>query len=82
MADVHHILGDYELLDGKPNEKFVMMLEAMLERAKSGDIVGMGAVIMHPDMKASYVLGGTVGGYSMVGALQVLEKELVDVATS
>lgn len=62
---------------GEPNQIAVKVLEEALERARSGDLVGVGIVIRHSDGCASFTLGGSVGGYSMLGALEMVRDEIV-----
>jgi hypothetical protein len=62
---------------GEPNEIAVRMLEDALERAKSGDLVGVGIVMRHSDGCGSFSLGGSVGGYSMLGALEMVRDQIV-----
>jgi hypothetical protein len=60
------------------NATVVEHLEYLLERAKEGEITGVAVVPRHPDNQASYGLVGSVGGYSMVGALHCLVATLTD----
>lgn len=61
-----------------PNEDAIELLEDMLERAKSGDIVGVAVCALHYDAAASYSVAGLVGGYSLLGALEMAKAELIE----
>jgi hypothetical protein len=54
---------------GEPDRFLVEVLEDLLERAKSGQIVGMAAVFLEHDGQSAYDIVGRVGGFTMAGAL-------------
>lgn len=60
------------------NYRVVSLLEDLLERAHSGEIVGVSVCALSFDGCGSYWLGGKVGGYSMLGAMDVARSDLVD----
>lgn len=62
-----------------PNESAIELLEEMLERARSGDVVGVCITAVHADKCGSYCMAGLVGGYSILGALEMAKAELIDV---
>lgn len=62
-----------------PNEECVKTLERWLDMARSGEIVGVAMAGLCPDGCGRYVIGGYVGGYSMLGALDVVKAEMIDV---
>ena len=67
---------------GTVSENLVRWLEDMLERAKSGEIVGMVAAYEYPSASgtirpASYSVVGYVDSYSIVGALECAKQEMV-----
>jgi hypothetical protein len=72
-------------LDGGPiglperNENAVATLREALEMAEAGEIVGIGVVMLHKDAMGSYRFGGKVGGYSMLGAIDVMKADLMEV---
>ena len=72
------LTGD-EISPGEVNAKAVEVAEELLARARSGDVVGISAVMLHSDRGTSYFHGGCVGGYSMLGAVEMLRAELVAV---
>ena len=75
MGDVVTLRGNSV---GKPNAQYIAMLEDELQRARAGDTVGGALIRLHSDMAASWAVAGVVGGYSMLGALQMVQYELVE----
>jgi hypothetical protein len=65
---------------GEPQvaESCVIVLRELLARAEAGDITGVCAAVVHCDGLASYHIGGFVGGYSAIGALELLKAELIE----
>ena len=61
------------------NENTVAVLEELLEKAKSGEIVGVCAAILYHDKLAGYRIGGFIGGYAMLGALNVMHQECIEI---
>ena len=57
----------------------IQHLEEMLEQAKSGEILGMAAAIMHRDRTTAYSVVGVIEGFSMVGALEMAKTMLINV---
>lgn len=72
-------------LNGKPIGKnevskvCVDTLREMLQSAESGELTGVAVVGLHSNGEASYHIVGQVGGFSMVGALDIIKAELVDI---
>lgn len=62
------------------NAALVECLERWLEMARSGEAIGMAGALLHCDGLASYSVAGSVGGYGMIGALEVARLELVEIA--
>ncbi|WP_150524016.1 4-hydroxythreonine-4-phosphate dehydrogenase PdxA [Roseibium sediminis] len=61
---------------GEPNAQCVEALEKALEMARAGAIDGVAIVGLYPDNCSDYRLGGRVGGYTMLGAAQMVVQEL------
>ena len=61
------------------NAALVERLECWLEMARSGEAVGMAGALLHCDGLASYSVAGTVGGYSMIGALEMARMDVVEI---
>lgn len=61
-------------------ETCVEVLRDMLERAENGEIVGAAVVALSYDGHGEYMIGGRVGGYSMLGAAQIMHTDLTEVA--
>lgn len=61
------------------SDDVIRVLEDLLERAHSGEVIGFsGAVLVH-DGCANFYACGMVGGYSMIGALEMAKSEVLDV---
>lgn len=63
----------------EPNLATIAALEEALERAKAGEVVGVGIVYLEHDGAGGYMLSGRVGGFSMLGASQIMSAELTRV---
>lgn len=66
----------------EPNEVLVNTLRELLERAESGEIVGMAAGFMHGDGQSHWTVAGAVGAFSLIGALRMAEHDLIQVTRS
>lgn len=60
------------------HEGAVSVLEEMLEMARAGQIVGVVGAFLYYDRCAGYQMGGKIGGYALVGAL---DAAMMDVRT-
>lgn len=63
----------------QPNGAAVDALAELLEMAQAGEIKGVAVAAIHWDNLASARLAGQVGGYSAIGALEVLKADLADI---
>lgn len=63
----------------EPNEKTIQVLESWLEMAKSGEIIGVAMAGLCADGYSRYSLAGFIGGYSMLGALDVAKAEILGI---
>ena len=78
MAEIRYLHGaDIHQKVANPNT--VSFLEGLLERARSGEIIGVAVAVLHDDFTASSAVVGGVGGYSMLGALEMIRHDLVEV---
>jgi hypothetical protein len=66
--------------DLEPNAGAIALLEDLLERARAGEVIGVGAVTLHSDRLTSWHLSGRCGGYGMVGAASMLHLAVAAVA--
>jgi len=66
----------------KPNEVLIRLLEQLLQDARSGDIVGIAASYMTYNYRAGYSIAGTVGGFTMQGALHCALQDICDLNRS
>lgn len=63
----------------EPNQICIEYVEALLEKARSGEVVGVGVVEFHCNGKALDNMAGRVGGAEMVGAAQVMAYRLTKI---
>lgn len=64
---------------GQPNRDTVAVLEDLLEMARSGEIIGVSVAMMHADRSCAYRVVGVVGGYSMIGAMEMGKQVVIDI---
>ena len=81
MTNVVGLFGQ-PLADGEPVQSCVECLEELLEQAKRGEIVGIAYGAMNSNGQGQTGIGGVIGGYSMLGALKLVEVELTDLMLS
>ena len=62
--------------------QMVEALEGLLEMARAGEIIGGVLAVLHCDGMSSYRMGGTLGGYSVLGALEVAKADLLGIVMS
>jgi len=62
------------------NSAAVAALEALLEAARSGEVVGVGVSYLCFDGCASYRVAGSIGGWSFLGSVAAMQAEVCDVA--
>jgi hypothetical protein len=60
------------------NETCIAVLEDWLAKAKAGEIVGVALVGLCYDNLSLYSIGGKVGGYSMLGGLEMAKQDLIE----
>ena len=73
-------LGGGPILDNRePSEALIAHLEDLLERARSGEIMGMAAATLYRDRTTAYSVVGAIEGFSMVGALEMAKMALISV---
>ena len=53
----------------EPNATAIAVLERWLEKARSGEVVGVVIAGLHYDRLAGWESGGMIGGYGLLGAL-------------
>jgi hypothetical protein len=58
-------------------ESLVAMLEGMLQAAKDGQLIGMVAATVNCKGNGSYQMAGRVGGYTVLGGLEMVKAELI-----
>ena len=59
------------------DEHAVAALEEALQAARSGEVVGVIIARVHYDNLSSYHIAGRMGGYSIIGALEMAKTELI-----
>lgn len=78
MSDVVAIFGG-PTGQPEPNTNTIEALESYLEMARSGQIIGVVIIGLCADGLSQYNVGGYVGGYSMLGALEVAKMDMLEV---
>lgn len=61
---------------GVPQSDVIEALEWLLERARSGEVQTVAVAFMDKDSLASWRVQGLVGGYSFLGAVDMLHHAL------
>lgn len=76
-----NVVGIHGMPTGQPDisDACVDTLRDLLQRAEAGDIIGIGISALHCDGCASFWVSGRAGGYSMIGALEMVKAQLVDI---
>lgn len=64
----------------EPVPACVECVEDVLDRARSGEIVGLATVILNHDGVVGWHMAGRVGGYGMVGAAELIKTLLLETA--
>lgn len=78
MSDKVVSLSGQKIPDGSPNQCAIEALEEVLEKARAGEICGVVLCALYADRSASYQINGMVGGYSLLGAVDIAKAELSD----
>lgn len=51
--------------------------EELLRAAQSGEVIGFAVIKLHHDAMTSWSVAGRVGGYSMIGAMELVKRNLM-----
>lgn len=62
----------------EPNEDCIAQTRKLLEMAESGEVVGFVAAALYKDSCAGRMMGGFIGGHSLIGALDVARAVVVN----
>jgi hypothetical protein len=76
---VYGLNGQLSHRSAEPCESTILELEAMLERARDGELQGFAAAVLTSNNTAEYHLAGRVGGFAMQGALECAKVELTHI---
>lgn len=68
-----------ELSQAEPNERVISLLEDLLEEARAGLIQGIACAYLDDTWSAAYSIVGSVGGYSLQGAISCVATELAHI---
>jgi hypothetical protein len=84
MTDnIVHVFGGPQNTDEpdtfEPIPACIEALEHWLTLAREGDLAGIAFVGLHSDGRVGYTLTGRVWGFGMLGALHMLQQDIVDV---
>ncbi len=72
-------LGGAEFADSRePNSHLIEALEGALERARSGETIGCALVELYNDRAAGSRVAGRFGGYSMLGAMEMVRMDIIE----
>ena len=63
------------------NERAIEVLTDMLQKAQAGEVVGVVVASLHHDGLAGCRIGGVVGGYSLLGAVEMAKIDLISIMT-
>ena len=66
--------------EGIVSDKLIETLESLLDRARSGEIIGFAGAVLQKDRTGTYWISGYTGGFSMLGALDCVRHRLVRIA--
>ena len=77
MSDKVVSIGGGEVLQKEPNEVCVEALEVALEKAKSGEVVGVVIGQVYHDELTDYMIAGLVGGHGVIGAIERAKMRLL-----
>jgi len=78
MSNVKSIYGGPTGLPER-NERAIEVLTDLLEKAQSGEVIGVVVAALHHDGLAGFRIGGMVGGYSLLGAVEIAKHDLVSI---
>ena len=78
MSNVHSLWGQ-PTGERKAEPDVIKALEGWLEKAKSGEIVGVCVTAIYADGLAGYGLSGQMGGYAILGAIEQAKSVIVDI---
>jgi hypothetical protein len=73
-------MGDGVPDTAEPLASVVEVAEWLLERAQAGEIQALGCVYMHANRTAGFRTAGYLGGYSIIGATDVMRHHLIEQA--
>ena len=76
MGEVRGLFGDVPE-PGEPVASCVDALRDLLERAEAGEVVGIAIAAINERHHASYSVGGMIGGYGLLGALEMAKAEVI-----
>lgn len=62
----------------EPDENCIACLQGLLERAQAGEVIGVAIAARHCDGLASVNIAGKINGYSLLGAMEIARKRVVD----
>lgn len=54
-------------------------LRDMLAKAEAGEVVGAVVAVLYHDGLSGFQIGGMIGGYSLLGAVELAKADLVEV---
>lgn len=77
MSNIEPLFDGGLIYTPTPNETAIEECKRTLEQIEAGEVVGFAITMLHHDGLTSYRLAGMVGGYGMIGALEVVKSDLL-----
>ena len=74
--NVVSIAGGPVLERAEPNEGLILVLDLLLERARTGHLQGVTLAALYEDRSATWLSAGLVGGHAMLGAMDCAHTSL------
>jgi hypothetical protein len=76
MSNVKSIHGGPTGLSER-NQMAIDALEMILAKAHAGEVIGVVIAALHHNGLSAFQIGGMVGGYSMIGAIEMAKVDLI-----
>jgi hypothetical protein len=80
MGEVRGLFGDVPQTN-EPVPSCVEGLRNLLEQAEAGELVGFAYGAMTRNGNGQNGIGGMIGGYAMLGALELVKVDLINIMT-
>lgn len=61
------------------NDQTIEVLRDLLAKAEAGEVIGAVVAVLYHDGLAGFQIGGMIGGYSLLGAVEMAKSDLIEV---